>query len=327
MEAVKWKRLQTKDDLRLMSMGTQTVLAGQVEAAAKAAGLVVVSSAVGKDFAGNPTTRFTLGLGADPAKTEVLELSDKFDFSRADLLADVAVYLGETAKRLKNPRPDCYLTLHGFPLSFGKFEWPFHLSTSGADTYLVHGEVRLEDGQESVLHAKIAASMTVTFAEIVKAPEQPFAEGFIYNAVRKTMDQGQLELVKSGNRQPVPVTTRYYSPWKKQFSFNDTTEAQRQEYLAAKVFWLSGVLGGGQPVWVLDPRDAQYLNTTVAELKKSLTALAGEGVVHLAADTEYATPTEALMGHRAQYVAEVAAALAFIKPTFNEEMRGGHTNM
>ena len=87
--------------------------------------------------------------------------------------------------------------------------------------------------------------MTVTFAEIVKAPEQPFAEGFIYNAVRKTMDQGQLELVKSGNRQPVPVTTRYYSPWKKRFSFNDTTEAQRQEYLAAKVFWLSGVLGGG----------------------------------------------------------------------------------
>ena len=33
------------------------------------------------------------------------------------------------------------------------------------------------------------------------------------------------------------------------------------------------------------------------------------------------------MGHRSQYVAEVAAALAFIKPTFNEDMRGGHTNM
>ena len=88
----------------------------------------------------------------------------------------------------------------------------------------------------------------------VKAPEQPFAEGFIYNAVRKTIDQGQLELVKSGNRKPGPVTTRFYSPWKKRFNFNDTTEAQRQEYLAAKVFWLSGVLGGGQPVWVLDPR-------------------------------------------------------------------------
>ncbi|MCU1318506.1 MAG: hypothetical protein JWP98_24 [Edaphobacter sp.] len=316
-----------KGRYRQMSVETQAVLAGQVEAAAKAAGLVVVSSAVGQDFAGNPTTRFTLGLVGDQAKTEVLELTDKFDFSRKDLLDDVTVYLAESAKRLKNPRPDCYLTLHGFPLSFGKFQWPFHRSTSGADTFLVHGEVRLEDGTESVLHAKIAASMTVTFAEIVKAPEQPFAEGFIYNAVRKTMDQGQLELVKSGNRQPVPVTTRYYSPWKKQFSFNDTTEAQRLEYLAAKAFWLSGVLGEGRPVWLLDPRDAQYLNTTVAELKKTTEALAGEGVIRLAADTEFATPTEALMGHRSKYVEEVAQQLAFIKPSFNEDMRGGHTNM
>jgi len=308
-------------------MGTQAVLAGQVEATAKAAGLVVISSEVGKDFSGYPTTRFMLGLAGDPAKTEVLELSDKFDFSGMELLADVTVYLGETAKRLKNPRPDCYLTLHGLPLSFGKFTWPFHASSSGADTYLVHGEVRLEDGEESVLHAKVAASMTVTFAEIVKAPEQPFAESFIYNAVRKTMDQGQLELVKSGNRQPVPVTTRYYSPWQKKFNFNDTTEAQRQEYLAAKVFWLSGVLGAGQPVWLHDPRDAQYLNTTVAELKKTTEALAGEGLIRLAADTEFATPTEALMGHRSQYKEEVAQQLAFIKPSFNEEMRGGHTNM
>jgi hypothetical protein len=314
-------------ELGKMSIGAQAVLAGQVEAAAKAAGLAVISSEVGRDFSGNPTTRFMLALAEDNSRRQVLELSDKFDFSRADLLAEVGVYLAEAAKRLKNPRPECYLTLHGLPLSFEKFMWPFHASTSGADTFLVHGEVRLDDGESSLLHAKIAASMTVTFAEIVKAPEQPFAEGFIYNAVRKTMDQGQLELVKSGNRQPVPVTTRFYSPWKKRFSFNDTTEGQRQEYLAAKVFWLSGVLGGGQPVWVLDPRDAQYLNTTVEELKKNAEALAGEGIVRLAVDTEYATPTEALMGHRAQYAAEVAAALAFIKPTFNEEMRGGHTNM
>jgi hypothetical protein len=321
----------SEDDSESMDTGTQARLAGQVEAAAKAAGLLVVSSEIGADFSGNPTTRFTLGPISEPGKTQVLELSDKFDFSRADLLGEIEVYLAEAAKRLKNPRPDVYLTLHGLPLSFGKFTWPFHLSTSGADTYLVHGEVRLEDGESDALHAKIAASMTVTFAEIVLAPEQPFAEGFIYNAVRKTMDQGQLELVKSGNRQPVPVTTRYYSRWQKKFSFNDTTEAQRQEYLAAKVYWLSGVLGGGAPVWLLDPRDAQYLNTTVAELRKTAEALAGEGIVHLAGswatDGEYATPTEALMGHRARYEVEMGEALAFIKPTFNEDMRGGHTNM
>src|SRR6201999_4316376 len=103
-------------------------------------------------------------------------------------------------------------------------QWPFHLSTSGADTYIVHGEAKLEDGTtaaDAQLRAKVSASMTVTFAEVVPAPEQPFAEGFIYNAVRKILDQGQLELVKSGNRQPVPVTTRYYSRWQNKFTFND----------------------------------------------------------------------------------------------------------
>ena len=79
--------------------------------------------------------------------------------------------MDEAAKRLRNPRPECYVTLHGLPLSFGRFGWPFHESTSGADTSLVHGEVRLEDGGESALHAKIAASMTVTFCDVVAAPE------------------------------------------------------------------------------------------------------------------------------------------------------------
>lgn len=308
-------------------MSTQTVLAGQVETAAKKAGLIVASSEIGQDFSGNPTTRFKLAHAANSSKIDILELSDSFDAGRADVQEEIATYLAETAKRLRNPRPDVYMTLHGLPLTFEKFAWPFHASTSGADTFVVHGEVRLEDGEGSPLHSKISAALTVTFAEIIKAPEQPFAESFIYNAVRKTMDQGQLELVKSGNRQPVPVTTRYYSPWKKRFNFNDTTEAQRQEFIASKVFWLSGTLGNGEPVWIADPRDAQYLNTTVEELKKTAAALAGEGALLLAADTEYATPAEALMGHRAQYVAQVADALAFIKPTFNEEMRGGHTNM
>ncbi len=311
-----------------MSEGTQEELAAQVEAAARAAGLAVASSEAGQDFSGGPTTRFRLALAGNTARTQLLELSDRFDFSRADLLAEVAVYLKEAAKRLKNPLPDCYLTLHGLPLRFEKFAWPFHPSTSGADTLIVHGEVWLEDGLKSPLHAKLSAAMTVTFAEIVKAPEQPFAETFIYNAVRKTMDQGQLELVKSGNRQPVPVTTRYFSLWHRKFNFNDTSEVQRHDFLAAKAFWLSGELGAGEPVWMLDPRDAQYLNATVEDLKVSLRWLAQEGMVHLdLTDSEYATPTDALMHHRGRYKLQMAEALAAIRPAFNEDMRGGHTNM
>lgn len=310
-----------------MSAGMMTVLAGQVDAVVRAAGLVVVSSEAGTDFTGAATTRFTVARPENTAKTQLVEMSSGFEFGRADLLEPVKAYFVEMAKRLKNPRPDCYLSLQGFPLSFGKYAWPVHASTSGADTFIVHGEIRLEDGGESLLHAKVSASMTVTFKEIFPSVEQPFAEGFIYNAVRKTLDQAQLELVKSGNRQPVPVTTRYYSVKQQKFTFNDTSEAQRQEFLAGKVYWLSGVLGGGAPIWLLDPRDAQYLNTTLEDLKKTMEALAGEGLIRLAADTEFGTPTEALMGHASQYAQEILEALAFIRPSFNEEMRGGHTNM
>ena len=310
-----------------MSTAIQTVLAGQIADAAQAAGLTVASSEAAVDVSGAVTTKFVLALVSEPAKTELLELSENLDVSRAELVAELKTYLAESAKRLKNPRPDCYMTLQGLPLSFGKFNWPFHSSTSGADTFLVHGEVRLEDGEVSLLHAKVSASMTVTFAEIVPAPEQPFAEGFIYNAIRKTMDQGQLELVKSGNRQPVPVTTRYYSRWQKKFTFNDTNAEQRHNYIAAKAYWLSGVLGAGKPVWLTDPRDAQYLNTTVDELKKTAEDLAADGLIHLADGMEFATPTPALLAHKPKYDVEVQQALAFIKPTFNEDMRGGHTNM
>jgi hypothetical protein len=303
------------------------VLAIQVEATAKAAGLTVVSSETGEKYSGGATTKFMLALAGDANKTMLLELSEGFEFGRADLMDGVKAYLAESAKRLKNPRSDCYLTLHGLPLSFGRFGWPFHESTSGADTSLVHGEVRLENGGESILHAKVAVSMTVTFRDVVPAPEQPFAEGFIYNAVRKTMDQGQLELVKSGNRQPVPLTTRYYSTKQQKFIFNDTTEDQRRAFLAAKLYWLSGVLGGGEPVWLLDPRDAQYLDTTLDELRGSVGTLMAEGLLRLGADTDYGAPTAKLMGRHHAYEAELAHALESIKPMFNEEMRAGMTNM
>jgi len=304
-----------------------------LEAAAQNAGLNLTAAEAGVDFTGAPTTRAILtlagnaALAADPARQQLLELSQSFDAADPKFAAALAVYFREAAHRLRNPRPDVYLTLHGLPLSFGKFAWPFHGSTSGADTFIVHGEIRLEDGRGSQLHAKVSASMTQTFATVIPALEQPFAESFIYNAVRKTLDQGQLELVQSGNRQPVPVTTRYYSMKQQVFIFNDTTETQRRAYLAAKTFWLSHVLGAGEPVWITDPRDAQYLNTTVADLKTTASSLVNDGLVLLDPTGSWSTATDTLRNEEDTYRTQVAEALAFIKPTFNEDMRGGHTNM
>jgi hypothetical protein len=252
-------------------------------------------------------------------------LSEGFEFDKPHLLPEIAAYLAAEAKRLRNPRPECYVTLGGLPLAFGQFQWPFHRSTSGSDTYIVHGELRLADDSANNLHARIAASVTLTFAEIVPAMEQPYAEAFIYNAVRKTVDLGQLEFLKSGNRQPVPVTTRYYSRWKKKFLFTETNDEERLAYLLRKVYWLSGVLGSGQPVWIADPRDAQYMNTTEADLLRMARHEAGEGL--LALDGEFAAATPQLLARAPEYQAALEAALNFTKPQFNESMRSGQANM
>ncbi len=310
-----------------MTVELKSTLSSSVQTAASQAGLVLVSATQGSDFHGQPTAVFQLGLpGADAsAPTLRLELSDAFEFDKPDLLPAMTAHLAGEAKRLRNPRPECYVTLAGLPIAFGQFQWPFHRSTSGADTYIVHGEMHLADGGAHNLHAKLAAAVTQTFAEIVPSMEQPYAETFVYNAVRKTVDYGQLEFVKSGNRQPVPVTTRYYSRWQKKFLFTETTDAERLDYLLRKVYWLSGVLGGGKPVWIADPRDAQYLNTTEQDLLRMASDEAGEGLMVL--DGEFAAATPALLARAPEYQAKLEEALNFTKPQFNESMRSGHANM
>ncbi|MGA8043056.1 MAG: hypothetical protein WCA37_09660 [Terracidiphilus sp.] len=308
-----------------MTVEVKSSLVSAVRTAAEKAGLVLQSVNTGSDFNGEPTTIFQLGLRNAPDRSLQLELSHTFDFDKPQLLPDMTAHLAAEAKRLRNPRPECYVTLAGLPIAFGKFQWPFHRSTSGADTYIVHGEMYLADGSAQNLHARIAASMTVTFAEIVPAMEQPYAETFIYNAIRKTVDLGQLEFLKSGNRQPVPVTTRFYSRWQKKFLFTETNDAERLAFLLRKVYWLSGVLGGGKPVWVADPRDAQYLNTKEADLLRMAGDEAGEGLMVL--DGEFAAATPVLMARAEQYHSDLQAALNFTRPQFNESMRAGEANM
>jgi hypothetical protein len=314
-----------------MSTELQTATGAALAEAARKAGLLVLAAEAGHDFHQQPTARLTFGLTPDAPETQRLhiEMTEGFDIARGPLADELAEHLRDAAKRLVSPWPDVYVTSAGLPLRFSSFAWPFHRSTSGADTYLVHGTAHLEDGTGSPLHTKLAASMTVTFAEVVQAPEQPYAESFIYNAIRKTFDYGQLELLKSGNRQPVPVTMRYYSRWQKKFVFTDTDEAARLDFLALKLYWISGVLGGSQPIWLADPRDAQYLNTTPEELVKLTGELHKQGLAASAPalGAEFGSATRALLDRVTIYQAKLAEALAAIKPSFNEEMRGGHTNM
>jgi len=84
-------------------------------------------------------------------------------------------------------------------------------------------------------------------------------------------------------------------------------------------------LGAGQPVWIADPMDAQYLNTSEADLLRMAGDKAGEGLINL--EGEFAAATPKLLARAEEYRAKLEAALSFTKPQFNESMRAGHANM
>lgn len=294
---------------------------------ASKADLTVVSAGAGTDFTGAPTAK--LQLKSPSGTTYLVESSEGLSSEiekRPALGEELKTYLETLGKRLQTPRPDVFVTLHGLPLSMQQFSWPYHRSTSGADSFILHGIAQLAESG-SLLHAKVAASLTVTFAEVLPALEQPYAEAVTFNAIRKTLDLGQLELLKSGNRQPVPVSTRYYSFRQQRFIFSETNEEKRKEFVRGKVFWTSARLGEGKPCWIADPYDAQYLDCSNDDLLKIANDLAKEGWLTLDSSGEYAAATAKLSCETDHFVHQMESALALLKPKFNEEMRAGHTNM
>lgn len=298
-----------------------------IQELASKADLTVVSAGSGTDFTGAPTAKLQL---KSPAGTTCpIETSESLSAEiekHAALGEELNAYIQTLAKRMRGARPDVLLTLHGLPLSMQQFSWPYHRSTSGADSFILHGIAQLAEAG-SPLHAKVAASLTVTFAEVLPALEQPYAEGVTFNAIRRTLDLGQLELLKSGNRQPVPVSTRYYSFRQNRFIFSDTDESKRKEFLRTKVFWTSARLGGDKPSWIADPYDSQYLDCSDEDLRKIARELANEGWLTLDSAGEYATASAKLSAQTEHFVKHMESALALLKPKFNEEMRAGHTNM
>ena len=296
------------------------------ELAAKA-NLTVAGAGAGTDFTGAPTAKLQLkSAGGTSHSIETSEALSAEIEKRESLGEELKTYLQMLAKRMQTPRPDVFVTLHGLPLSMQQFGWPYHRSTSGADSFILHGIAQLAE-PGSLLHAKVAASLTVTFAEVLPALEQPYAEAVTFNAIRKTLDLGQLELLKSGNRQPVPVSTRYYSFRQQRFIFSETDEAKRKEFVRAKVFWTSTRLGEGKPSWIADPYDAQYLDCSTDDLRKIAVELANEGWMTLDSSREYATASVKLSAQADGFVKQTESALALLKPRFNEDMRAGHTNM
>lgn len=180
-----------------------------------------------------------------------------------------------------------FVTLSGIPIEITELRWPFHQSTSGSDWFVLHGRVDLLDAAPDKLHAEVAVAMTQTMKDALGSLEPRDAESMVVNAIRKTIDNGQLAFLKSGKLQPVHVTSRFYSFVSRKVQFATQSEADVRELIQRRVFWL----GADEPVQVAHPYDCQYINFSREKMLELAGQLAAEGLIVLTGDAARATQT------------------------------------
>ena len=205
-----------------------------------------------------------------------------------------------------------FVTLSGVPIEITELKWPFHQSNSGADWFVLHGRVDLFESAEK-LHAEVAVGMTQTMKDALGSLEPQHAENMVVNAIRKTIDNGQLAFLKSGKLQPVHVTSRFYSFLTKKIQFPSQSEQDIRELIKRRVFWF----GMQSPVEIGHPYDCQYVNQPREKMIELAQQLASQNVIYLDGDRARAADPlhKEAPAMRAALQKGVAAGLAATKVT------------
>ncbi|MBI2678145.1 MAG: hypothetical protein HYX28_05140 [Candidatus Koribacter versatilis] len=219
-----------------------------------------------------------------------------------------------------------YMTLCGLPVTI-HMNWPFHPAVAGSDFFVLHGRMSLAvgSGESSHLHAEIALQLTQVIKEALPSLDREHSEPAVVNAIRKDLDRKQLELVKSGKRQPVTVSSRHYNFKQNRLAFGTAPDDEIVAFIRRKVFWLSK-LAGGQPgvhseVRVAEPLDLLYLNTTAEHmLELAQRDLAAHGLITLAKG--FAAPGEKLLSFAHQIEHELKESLHALEEKHRFEKEG-----
>jgi hypothetical protein len=203
-----------------------------------------------------------------------------------------------------------YITLTGLPLRID-LEWPFHASTSGADWFSLHGRVWLADGRDgqpdSGLHADVAVNVSQVIKEALPSLEPQHAESAAVNAIRKELDVRQLELLKSAKRLPVHVSSRVYDFKRQRLIFARADDEQLRDFLMRKAWWTAAQAAQETTIWLTDPWDLEYVNSTAEHMTEAAQRLVTEGL--LVIDGDYARATAALIAQADEVVGAMRAAL------------------
>ena len=195
------------------------------------------------------------------------------------------------------------MTLAGLPLSF-ELHWPFHKSTSGADFWVLHADIRLENS--SGLHAPVAVNLSATVRELMPSLEPKDAEDPVINTLRKEVDRRQIEFVKSGKLVPVHFSSRHYDFKRNKWVFGKASDDDIRLLVARKVYWQTRLAGG--PVWIGEPADALYVEASVTHMLEIARSLASEELMTL--EGEWASANAALMAQAEKFEADMRIAVA-----------------
>jgi hypothetical protein len=195
-----------------------------------------------------------------------------------------------------------YVTLTGLPLSF-HFEWPFRRSTSGADFFFLHADIRLENS--AGLHAPVAVNLSATVREVLPSLEPKDVEDPVINALRKEVDRRQLEFVKSGKLVPVQFSSRHFDFKRNKWMFGKASDEEIALLLKRKAYWQTRLVGGA--VWITDPAEVLYAETSTEHLLDLARKLQTQGLIKL--EGERATATSLLMEQDANFETDMRAAL------------------
>jgi hypothetical protein len=196
-----------------------------------------------------------------------------------------------------------YVTQSGLPLSF-QLEWPFRKSTSGADFWVLHADIALENSEG--LHAPVSVNLSATVYEVMPSLEPKDIEAPVVNALRKEVDRKQIEFLKSGKRVPVQFSSRYYDFKRSKWVFGKSSDEAISLLIARKVYWQTKVAAG--PVWVGDPTEALFLETTPAHLLELAQKLRSQELITL--EGEWASANASLMAQTEKFEADMRAGLA-----------------
>ena len=191
-----------------------------------------------------------------------------------------------------------YVTLGGLPLLI-ELKYPFHKSGSGADFWVLHGDIQL--GNSEGLHAPVAVNLSATVREVLPSLEPYDTEAPVINTLRKEVDRRQLEFVKSGKLVPVQFSSRYYDFKRNKWVFGHASDEEINQLLTRKIFWHTRLVGGN--VWVGDPTEALYVESTVARVLEIARGLAESGLITL--EAEWASANASLMAQAEKFEADM----------------------